>query len=333
MISLLRLAALSGGGGGGGLPPVPTRDQVCRVRLTFQGLTVNTGQFGSLPWFEPAYVCLDDPADRAAVCRAKRAAGDTHLILECSSTANPVYSGEHTPYRDIPINIKKWDDDPTGFRALVEEVILEGLTPIVAFDGDEGDDLDYGDPNARRQLAWMAPLFASSRLGDLNQRILYARLWDGVFYGSSPENIASFGQLFRSILPDGYLGIEHNSGHIPVGGGAGDWANGGPMSTYDVLFSEFDYGPGQPANETIWQVACRLLGPAWRRPDDCPDYITTDYAERHWYLSDGTPRGRYFAIAFEWEGAYLWVRGQSTAEEEAACRAYLSACGYGDLTG
>ncbi len=61
-------------------PPVPTRDQVCSVRLTFQGLTVDTADHGTLPWFEAALTSLS-AGDRARVYAAKHAAGDTHCIV------------------------------------------------------------------------------------------------------------------------------------------------------------------------------------------------------------------------------------------------------------
>lgn len=322
---------LTGGESTHPFPPVPTRDQVCRMKLTFQGLTVHSDEYDAdLRYFEPAIMCLHTLEDRQRVYAAKHAAGDTHLIIELSATENPVYhSGQ---YADIPIIITNGELDLPLFLNRIEEILMNGFTPCVVFDGDEGDG-EYGDPNARRQLQMLVPLLRGSAYGDLNQYVLYCRFWDGVFYGSSPENIASFGALFRSLVPHGYLAIEHNTAHIPVGGGAGDYAHDGPMAGYDVICSEFDVSNSTPPDETVWAIALRLLGPAWRCPPDAPQDYTTAYAISKWYLANGSPRGPYYAIAFEWVGAMDWVNGRSTADQEASRRRYFSALGYGDLTG
>src|SRR5262249_50430831 len=67
----------------GALPPIPTRDQLCGVRMTFQGLTIQTTQFGAIPWFTIALSSLNMP-DRLAAYAALHAAGDTHVGLAVS---------------------------------------------------------------------------------------------------------------------------------------------------------------------------------------------------------------------------------------------------------
>lgn len=277
-------------------PPVPTRDQVCGVQLTFAGLVVETKQYGVQPWFEPAYQTLTDPEDRAWARRQKKAAGDTHLILEFFTNMQRLYDEPGQPWQDAIT--PSGENDPTWFLGLVEEVIQDGLIPIVAFDGDDGS---RGHANAMRQLPVLADLMKSSAHGDLSPYILYARLWDGVFYGSTPDEIAEFGRAFRRLVPDGYLAIEHQPGRIPTGEGDADWIHGGAMTTYDVLLSEFNF---PPPNDTIWQIAGRTIRP-YHRP---PDQPVGDDPNPPFYLRDGNPRGPYFVCAFEWWALYNWVR-------------------------
>ena len=290
------------------LPPAPTRDQVCGVKLTFQGLTVN-----GVPWFEPWIQAVG--MDRQAVYAAKRAAGDTHVIVELLP-AEPIYN---EPPFDRFVS-PDFEANPAAFRALVEEIIKAGFIPIVAFNGDNGDSPVDGHPNALRQLPILAELFKSGR--DITPYILFARLYDGVFYGSAPANIAAFGKAFRQLLPDGYLGIEHNVGHIPVGNGTADWQSDGMMGSYDVLFQEFANWPER--GDQIWQIAARVLGPKYKRPADQP---AGDDPNPPNYFQAGSARGPYFPIAFEY-AEYDWVRGRIAAADVEAARNYFKSIGY-----
>ncbi len=141
-------------------------------------------------------------------------------------------------------------------------------------------------------------------------------------YDWLPEHVEAFGKLFRSVLPNGYLAIEHSTGHIPLGNGPADYEHGGMMSTYDTILSEF--GSVLEHNEAVWQVAGRLLGPAYRRPSDQPP--DSDPNGAPWYLHSGTSRGPYFTIAYEYD-TYMWVRGWPVhyVDED---RAYLKSLGY-----
>lgn len=292
-----------------------TRDEVCAVQLTFQGLTITTQQFGTQPWFEPAYQCLTDSADRASVRQQKLTAGDTHLILEFFTHEESIYNESGQPWQQAIS--PSGEDNQQWFRGLVDELLDSGIVPIVAFDGDNGDAVGDGYPNALRQLPILAAL-----LGDLQTQILFARFWDGVFYGSSPANIAAFGQSFRQYLPNGNLAIEHQPGRIPIGNGPADWGPNGPMQTYDVICSEFM--DGALAQDSTWQVGGRLLGPAYKRP---PEQPSGDDPNPPWYLSAGTPRGPYYAIAFEYF-AYEWVRSWVTPTQVQTDRDYLNSLGW-----
>lgn len=323
----LRVVALSGAGRQARpFPPPPTREQVCGVNLTFQGLTVVTEQYGSLPWFEPAIIGLT-PADRQRVYAAKHATGrDTHAIVGFSTSASPIYDEAGQPYQQI--FTYSCEQEPARFLSLIEELILNGLIPIIALDGDDGMNPEHGAPNALRQLPILIALLKSSRYGDLTRYCLIVRFWDGVFYGATAEAIQGFGRAFRALAPLGYLGIEHQPGRIPVGGGADDYRPGGRMVDYDVIFGEFNYSNDTPPSDDNWQVLGRMLGPDYVRP---PDQPADDDPHPPWYLETGTLRGGvivpYFYVPFEWEGAYYWVRSLSTAAQEAQRRAYIRAEG------
>ncbi len=297
------------------LPPIPTRAQVTAVKLTFQGLTVCTHKFGCLPWFEPAILALDDPLDRQAVYEAKHTQGDTHLIVQFGH-GGLIY-GEPPHYQNVCCS-PDWEAHPSLFLNLVEEIIQNGFIPVITYDGDCGDDPVCGSPNAARQAPILASLFKGSTLGDLNPYVLYFRGWDSVFYGSSPTNIQSFGKLFRSILPNGYLAIEFNTGHIPLGNGPSDYAPGGMMTDYDVIMAEFDNWPTVGGAE--WEVLARMLGPAYipdpNQPGDSAPF----------YLKTGSPRGPYTFSCFEW-GEYGWTHDQLSAAEYGKGYAWYKARG------
>lgn len=293
------------------LPPEPSREDVCGVNLTFQGLVVNLST-GSYPWFELGFQCQNED-DRARVYEAKHINSDTHLILQFMN-ARPVYSSsDEQPYNNM--FSPDFESDPVSFYNLVREVIVNGFIPIVSFDGDNADNSPYGSANALRQIPILANL-----LRDLQSYILFARLWDGVFYGSDPHNIENFGTQFRQYLPDGYLGIMHNEGHIPVGGGPADY-NGGRMRGYDMVFSQFGRNLSQ---DSTWQIAARLLGSSYKRPADQPSW---DDPTPPFYLLDSS-RGPRYACALEWVGEYLWVRNRTTPHEIAEQRSYLKSIGY-----
>ena len=152
-----------------------------------------------------------------------------------------------------------------------------------------------------RQIPLLAAL-----LKDWHQHVLYARLWDGVFYGSSPEHIAEFGLTFRMAIPNGYLAIEHDPGHIPVGTGDQDYQPGGRMDAYDVVMGEF-HSP--PNDDATWQVLGRMIRP-FHRPPDMP---SGDDPNPPFYLVDSI-RGPRSYVVFE-DDEYAWVRGRISWQE------------------
>ncbi|HXU02818.1 MAG TPA: hypothetical protein VN903_17755 [Polyangia bacterium] len=328
MITLAEYLWFAQAGGNGPLPPPPSRAAVCTVRPYFAGLTVVTQQYGTLPWYDPALFALTSRDDRQAVYNAKRSVGATHCIMTFDPDEGG-YVNRLGPYKDIIIPYSHMGH-PERMREDTREVLTQGFTPIVNLGCDKDDGPYY--QNALDRLHALVDCLKADP-ADLTQYVLVTPGWDGTFYGWTIEQITDFGQEFRRLLPNGYLAIEHDPGHIPMGGGPADWAIDGPMATWDVILSEYDYSDDTPPSGSVWQVACRLLGPKWVRPSDCDDYITTEYAIAHWYLGQGNPRGPYFPCAFEWWATYNWVQWRTTAESVASQRAYLSALGYGVATG
>jgi hypothetical protein len=294
------------------MPPVPSRDQVLSVRITFQGLSVTTQAYGTLPWFEAALVSLSAD-DRQAVYAAKKAAGDTHCIVSYAWS----YDEPGQPYANIPG--ANFTGNDAAFATIVEEVIREGFTPMIFMGGDGNYD------EAVRELPNIVSALQNNPDGDLNPYVIYIPGWDSVFYGYTPDQLAAFGNQFRSLLPNGYLGVEHNTGHIPAGNGPADYAPGGTMADYDLILSEFDgWLPGGTPGDSVWQVAGRLLGPAYRRPGDQPP---GDDPNPPFYLASGSARGPYYTIAFEYD-EYRWVRNYVTADQVQQEREYFISLGY-----
>jgi hypothetical protein len=279
-------------------PPIPsfTRDEVCGAKVTLSGLTITTAEFGTQPWFELAWQCLSSVEDRRGVLDQKKKHGDTGQVIEFFTRQQKIYDEPGVWLNNLTTQVGEFNQPL--FLQFVTEILTAGMVPVVVFDGDNGDNPIDGYPNALRQLPIVTNLLA-----DYNSNILYARFWDGVFYGSTPENIQNFGREFRKILPEGKLAIEFNPGHIPVGNGPEDYAPNGMMTDYDVIVGEFEF-PDYRQNST-WQVVARLVS-KYNRP---PDQPVNDDPNPPYYLAPGNARGQYFFWAWE-IGEYQWVRNQ-----------------------
>lgn len=288
------------------IPPPPSRDQVGNVNLTFQGLIVNTEQYGTLPWFEAALVSLS-PADRQAVYAAKRGKGDTHCIVAFQWS----YDEANQPYQHIPG--RDFTGNTAEYVGLVEEVVKEGFIPMCFLGGDDGEN---GFPIAVSQVKELGPA-----LGELVKYVLVIPGWDGVFYGYTPQHITDFAVEARKAGFI-YVGVEHQPGRIPVGNGPVDYQPGGMMSGYDVILTEMENWP--TVGDAEWQVAGRLLGPAYIRPAAQQGDPTPPF-----YLAPGSSRGPYFTCAFEY-GEFNFVRDSDVQKVDAA-RSYYRSLGYTNL--
>jgi hypothetical protein len=312
------------------VPPAPSRMDLLTAQVSFSGLTATTQQYGTCPWFEVQLDTLNSYADRVAIYAMKRAAGDKVIALAVSHAylepgIPPCISAGHD-----------WTNDLGGLHGLIDEVIRNGFYVQLHLAGDGGTShknadgsWSYNDPVGWTYgCPWLIENLPriQSALSDQRAYLRMVLGFDGVFYGCSPEQIAALGHIFRANWPDGVLGIEHDPGHIPTGEGDADWVNGGAMQNYDLILSEFNYPDSAGgANDTVWQIAGRLLGPAYVRPADQP---AGDDPHPPWYLRQGTPRGPYVTCAFEWWATYAWTRNNTTVAQILQQRAYLRSLGY-----
>lgn len=321
------------------LPAAPTRAQVCGLKTSLQGLTYHTTQFGPIPaWF---YAGLN-PIDRAIARADHKAVGDTHIPISISAA----YKEAGTLWPDALKEGYDFTQDLDGFRAILTEVICDGLFVDLPLAGDGlGAGPGYNDPvgntYGHQWLMANLPRFVKALQGDgatkpdLTPYIIFRPGWDAVFYGwgvdgevpdRQPDRVRDFGALFRRLLPNGYLAIEHTPGNIPCGEGGGDFAPGGIMRTYDTILSEFK----TVHEDSCWQVVARMVRP-YHRP---PDQTAGDDPNPPFYLAPGTERGPYFYVAFEPTkgGVYEWCRGNCTLADVEDVRSYLRGLGCA-LTG
>lgn len=309
------------------------------------------------PWFEPALACpsiCPDITFRRAVYNAKHAAGDTHCLIDFSQ-GGILYDEGGQPYQ---VPQPDFEANPAAFRSLVLEILSAGFVPTITFNGDNGDAVADGYPNALRQLPILNDV-----LSGLHDSVLYARFYDGVFYGSDPANIQHFGQEFTRIIrkggsAPGHLIIEFQPGRIPVGGGSADFNPGGRMVDYDGVFGEFNSPVGDPSLSTdrngpgsiwvaeaghresayeqamgnVWEVCSRLGGPSYVRPPDQP--VDNDPNIQTSYLHASSPRGPYYWGVMETggggprqPGVYDWVRKNCTVADLKRIGDYLRATG------
>lgn len=325
------------------LPPAPSRDEALNVCLSFQGLTVHTQQYGDLPWFESALTWLDLPADRQAVYAAKRAAknlfcpgGDTHALIHVP-VGDPLYDEPNQPYSSDRFGPRDWTNGMTKmdpkFTALVQEVRRAGFIPLVFACGDGAEPKNYACAMAETPL--LLDALQHDGLRDLRQDVVFIPGYDGVFYGwgqnaeETRREIISWPTLIRASCPLCYIGIEHNTGHIPLGEGDGDWVDAGQMRIFDLLLSEFD---DDRFDDSVWQIAARTIGPAYNRPAEQPaaDDPGAPFGPNagQFYLRQGTPRGRFYACAFEF-GLYGQVHGDYDGNHvNTAQRPYFKNIGY-----
>lgn len=313
------------------LPAAPSRDQVCVLQTSLQGLTYHTAQFGDIPAWFYAGLSLED---RQTAREAHKAAGDTHIPISISAA----YKESGTLWPDLLKQGYDFAYDLNALRAVITPIIQEGLFVDLPLAGDgqsvspHPNQFDYNDPVGKTYgFQWLMNEFPRIVAGlqgdgtlakpDLTPYIIFRPGWDGVFYGWEPSQVDAFGKLFRQLLPNGYLAIEHNTGHIPCGEGGADYQPGGLMRNYDTILSEFD----DVHMDSCWQIVARMV-PVYHRPADQP---TGDDPNPPFYLAPGTPRGPYFYVAFEPTigGVYQWCRGNCSLQDVVDVRSYLKSLG------
>lgn len=338
------------------LPTVPTRAQVCGYKGHFQGIVYHTQEFGDFPGF---MLEMLQEQDLYTALAQHKALGDTHVTVSLTGAYR-----ENSPM--YPPRLREGHDHThklAEFKATLRKMICAGLFIDLSLGGDgrskpknSDGTYPYNDPvgdtygfewlmdNIERILkAFRGDIDSDAPDGeDLTKYILFRPGYDGVFYGwgedhdgvdRQPQRVIDFGAKFRSVLPNGYLAIEHTPGNLPVGEGTYDWApeNYDPnrghepygMRHFDTIMAEFDNWP--QVSDAEWQIAGRTLGPAYHRPSDQP---SGDDPNPPFYLAAGTPRGPWFPVAFEF-AKYVESHGSGmTPEEVERGRQYYKALGY-----
>jgi len=309
----------------------PSRDELCSVKMSFQGLTFDTPSYGKVWWWE-TLAWWPNKADRDCAYRAKRAAGDTHCILDVSGC-----------YKALPESYNQHGADFSNrlgdLVRLAEEAIAEGFLIDLRLGGDgrskpknPDGSYPYNDPQGMTYgYEWLMDNFLSiyGAFQHLAEFIVFVPGYDGVFYGwgedvdgidRQPERVQNFGTLFRSLCPNGVLGLEFSTGHIPLGEAIGDYEPGGRMQDFDVIYGEFN--PWNYHEDSTWQIVGRMVSP-YHRPNDQP---ADDDLNPPFYLGHPNARGPWYFIAFEII-TYEWVRGRVDAAGIAAYRKYFADMG------
>jgi hypothetical protein len=314
------------------LPTPPTRDQALNVCLTFQGLSFYSNQFNEeMPLFEAAMPWLGGD-DRDTIYRRKRAAanpfcpaGDTHSIIAVPD-GRPLYDEPNQPYNAGRFPSLDWTAGETHVDGRLADLVVEqrraGFIPLVF--------LDERFDHSNAMLPLVIDALRHNTYGvDLTAHVVILPGWDGVFYGWEPSHqvIPAWAARARQLCPSCMLGIEHNTGHIPLGEGDSDWVSGGLMKDFDLLMSEFD---DARFDDSVWQIAARTIGPAYRRPADQP---SSDDPRPPFYLREPTARGPRRACAFEFY-EYGWVHDWYRADhaqllkDVQEARKYFKNIGY-----
>jgi len=307
---------------GNTFPSYPTREEVCNVFCGFQGINILTKQYGWIPAFGPECGALDDE-DTISYCQQMKEFGFTHVEMDISwQYSEPDFN---YPVRgmDLAYNLEE-------VARRLDLIIRQGMFVKFSLAGDgmsvndNPQQGEYNDPqgwtygfqwlmnNVQRIMSFLSDYQGH----DLTKFCLFVPGYDAVFYGwgipnevpdQQPQRVIDFGNHFRTILPNGYLGIEHSTGKIPVGESGKDWLTNGPLDSYDTLLSEYD--PFNLHSDNTWQILSRCTRP-YNRPSDQPADDDTNPP----YIIEDCSRGKRFYIMYELL-TYLWVRNEVNLED------------------
>ena len=299
-------------------PAYPSRNSVCNVFVGFQGVSILTKQFGWIPAFGPECGWLNEE-DCVSYCQQMKKLGFTHVEFDISGRYDE-------PSYQYPVPGIDYSQNLEAACKRVELIIMQGLFIkfSLAGDGLSNPARTYNDPNGwtygyewlTENLARIIAPFTNYHNHDLTKFCIFVPGYDAVFYGWSipgevpdlqPTRVIAFGNLFRTILPNGYLGLEHSTGKIPVGEDGKDWKFNGPLDAYDVCLSEYD--PFNLHSDSTWQIVGRLTRPYNRPSDQTPGDDPNPP-----YIIEPCSRGVRFYIMYELV-TYLWVRGEITIEQ------------------
>jgi hypothetical protein len=286
---------------GGSILEPPTRDDALGINgglIHFQGLVVQTSQFGPLPLFESCIAWLNNN-DRQSVWNGKKAVNDTHALVHLPF-GPPLYDEPNQPYNRNNFPALDWTNGGTGLDSRFDDLIqqlLQNFNKFFLFLGGDGPD---NQPIAMNHLDLLYK-FKPFR-DEYYKYCIVLPGYDSVFYGWEPTTkITDWGKKFRNYWPTGHLGLEHDEGHIPLGEGGDDYKPGGRLQDFDIILSEYAQNLHQ---DSCWQINGRLTE-GYIRPPDQPG---GDDPRPPYYLSVPNPRGKWGHCPFEY-GEYEFVRG------------------------
>lgn len=295
------------------LPSEPTREQILTAPHSFQGLIIPGTSYGNLPWFDGCIASFND-SDRKLIYQAKRACGDKVCALDLSwnyaEPGQPYGTGNLVPPCDLSNDLDRLVD-------LIKEILAAGFYVDLRLAGDGQSNPPYHDYND--PVGWT---YGHQWLMNNLERIvtavekyipyiIFCPGYDGVFYGWTPEQVRDYWHKLRYLIGDkGYSAIEYSIGVCHLGDGEATYDGGEP----DLVYQEFNQNLH---DESYWQLAARMLGPDYKRPDDDRNRDTPV-----WYLKKGTPRGKIYWNAYEWK-TYCWTRNRCSISDIERDRDYL----------
>lgn len=310
-------------------PTAPTREDLLMGQFTFQGLTVQTQQFGTLPWFEPCIGWFTGPtrwADVDAVLKVKADADDQIVQVAVSGQ----YAEANQAYQHIP-GVNYWND-LAGLNTLLDYLIERGwwIDLRCGFDGTGPDPVgltwgwQFGMDNYARLAASLGPRLAYCKINPA---------YDGWCPAWDASQAQAFGEMVIATTPSVVLVGEFAIGYSHMGGGEADYAPGGCLSAYDAFEGEFEAEPntGLIHDDNVWQIVARMSRP-YIRPADQPAH---DDPNPPFYLGGVNSRGLpYRYRALEWLIYYevRWEVPDGTAANDQN-RGYLQALSPGMVTG
>jgi len=334
---------LSGQGSTSPLVP-PTRDEIFNKWSLLQGVTVKTSQYGEFKAFGPEINMLDIPSDRVNYYNATKVKGGKVLNI---GWAGFTYSEPGFTF-PVPGPAYRWVNDLPGFMERLDEIItvgnFTGILLELPGDGQTGAD---GNPFGYQWLMdHIDPLLdamVNYKPRDLTKWTIFNPGFDGVVWNWSAEQVLAFGQHMRKQLPNCFLEIEYGAGIIgPFGEGKAQYI--GPLEVFDGFAQETSYPPESNLDQ-IFQIGARLLGPLYNRPSSDKPQFNPYYQDPNDdpkapfaagspndYLSNGTPRGKYYTRMREFL-TYGWVRGWVTEATVDYWVSYFTNLGWGEGVG
>lgn len=329
---------------GGSVPILvpPTRDVILSARSLLQGVTVTTKQYGTFKAFGPEINMLDLPEDRQGYYKDTWDKGGRVLNIGWAGFTYTSGDGFRFP---VPGPGYRWVNDLPGFCDRLNEIlIVGGFTGILLClpgDGHTGvDDNPFGYQWLMINLPYLVKAMKGYKERDLTKWTIFNPGFDGVVWNWTGEEVLTYGKLLRTLLPDCYSAVEYGAGILgPFGEGKEQYQK---MKDFDLFLQETQPPPNENMDQ-VWQIGARLLGPKYVRPntnifkpflqpnDDDPGSPFAAGSGND-YLSEGTPRGKFYTRVWEYL-TYRWVRGQSSEAEVNYWINYFTNMGWGEGVG